>query len=284
MSNFTKAITFLKSNPESRFLVITDENGTKIGIEKTYLQHIPNDDLEAYLKLHLGHKEDVMVWIEAREQSGATDKKRGSFPVRINKNTQAAEQTNMSTTPVSATPQPDFNFLAGAAQNNGMLGMTIPAVMEMQRKADRLDDAKEKLADLRKEYEAVKHERNLLDIETRELKSKVATAEAQKDLAVQLAKTENRSFFESEAFGELMKKAPEMLGNIVALKSGAVPQMESLGAASNLSETKVGFVEYMDENLSDEQVNYLGSICHFLNNQAFKDELATLIRKYNGSK
>ena len=59
---------------------------------------------------------------------------------------------------------------------------------------------------------------------------------------------------------------------------------ESLGAASNLTEDKQGFVKYVSDNLSDEEVNYLGSICHYLPNESFKNELKSLVIKYaNGN-
>jgi hypothetical protein len=291
MSNILKAITFLKNNPEKRFLKIQDENGNSVGLEKNFLKDIPNENLENYLKSYLGTiTKDRNIWIEAREESGATHKKMGSFSVVI-----APEKTAVSE-PVQNAPmqqqqvyQPQNHattseFLGNAVQaGNGMMLVSTQQVLEMQRKADKLDDANEKLYELRNEHVEVKKKFNDADTENRDLKTKLQTAEAQKDLAVQLAKTENKGFLESAAFEKLLDKAPEMLGNIAALKAGGMPQMESLGAASTLSETKQGFVDYVTEDLNDEQVNYLGSICHFLPNEGFKNDLKTLITKYHGS-
>ena len=287
MSNLLKAITFLKTNSDNRFLKVTDENGNVVGIEKTFLKDIPDENLEAYLKLHLGTLEqDLMLWIEAREIAGATDKKRGSFPVKIEAEKKPVQMSEPAPVQQENHQQQQPQFLGTAVQrNDGTLGMSVSDVMMLQLKAARLEDITEKLTETRKELVEIKHKHNLLDIDARDLKAKLATAEAEKNLAIRLAKTENKSFFESPAFEKMMEKAPEMLGNFAALKSGNAPAFstESLGAASNLSETKQGFVDYLSENLTDEQVNYLGSICHYLPNEAFKNELKTLIVKQNGN-
>ncbi len=115
----------------------------------------------------------------------------------------------------------------------------------------------------------------------REATSKLAVATAEKDMAVLLAKTENKSFFESPAFEKLMNNAPDMMGKIIAAKTG-IPQ-EATGAlgTANLSETKSAFVDHVAENLSDDEVNYLGSICHFLNNPEFMKQLQILITTHH---
>ena len=291
MSNLLKAITFLKSSPEDRFLAISDENSNVIGIEKTYLKDIPNENLEDYLKLHLGKlAQDKMVWIEARQKQGATDKKRDSFAVTITAEVQTVQ-------PVQQSPpmQHSTDFLGQAVQSQGSnMLMSTATVMEMQRKADRLDDAIEKIAELRKELQEVKHkrdsealdhkkERNDSDTELKDLRSRLHTAEREKDLAVKEIQNENKSFLDSPAVAKFMEKAPEMLGNIIAAKSGVPPMAESLGAASTLSAAKQGFVDFIEGHLDDEQVNYLGGICHFLSKDEFKNELKTLIMKYNGN-
>jgi len=288
MSNLLKAITHLKNNPEACFLKIQDENSNTIGTNKIFLKDIPNDNLGNYLKLHLGKQDkDVVLWIEVREMRGVSDKKVGGFPVRIE-----AEKKEVVAQPTPGPTQHQYqqqpqnygsDFLGSAVQQgNGMMMVSTAQVLEMQRKADKLDDANEKLFELRKDFSTIKKDFDIIDIESRDLKAKLATAEAQKDLAVTLAKTENKSFLESNAFEKLLEKAPEMLGNFAALKAGGMPNYgsESLGAPSNLSETKQGFLTYMSEDLSDEEVNYLGSICHFLPNELFENELVALLNKY----
>ena len=290
MSNLLKAITFLKSSPEDRFLAICDENSNVIGIEKVYLKNIPNENLEAYLKLHLGKQEqDVMLWIEAREKSGATDKKRGSFPVRIDAEVQPVQQ-------IQSPMQQSTNFLGQAVQSEGTnILMPASAVMDMQRKADRLDDANEKIAELRAELQRLntkidsealdfKKERNDSDTELRDLRSRLHTAEKEKEIAVKEIQKEKRNFLDSEGFQKFLDKAPQMLGNIVAMKTGVPPMGESLGAASTLSETKQQFLEYMTDHMDDKQVLYIGSVIHFLDNPEFKNYVDKLVTdKVNGN-
>lgn len=290
MSNLLKAITHLKNNPEGCFLKIQDENSKTIGTNKIFLKDIPKEDLGNYLKLHLGQQDkDVTLWVEVREMRGVSDKKVGGFPVRIeSEKKEVVAQPSTVPTQHQYQQQPQnygSDFLGSAVQQgNGMMAVSTAQVLEMQRKADKLDDANEKLFDLRKEFSALKKEFDIIDIESRDLKSKLATAEAQKEVAVTQAKTENKGFLESPAFEKLLEKAPEMLGNFAALKAGGMPNYgsESLGAPSNLSETKQGFIEYIKDDLTDEQVNYLGSICHFLPNDDFKNDLKNLVSKYNG--
>ena len=296
MSNLLKAITFLKSSPEDRFLAISDENSNVIGIEKTYLKDIPNENLEDYLKLHLGKlDQDKMVWIEARKKVGITDKKHDSFAVKITAEAKPVQQVQ-NVQQIQEPMQHSTNFLGQAVQSQGSnMLMPTATVMEMQRKADRLDDAYEKIAELRKELQEVKHkrdsealdhkkERNDSDTELRDLRSRLQTAEREKDLAVKEIQNDNKSWMDSPAVSNFLEKAPEMLGNIVSMKTGMPPMGESLGAASNLTEDKQGFVKYVSDNLSDEEVNYLGSICHYLPNESFKNELKSLVIKYaNGN-
>lgn len=285
MSNIIKAINFLKSAPDTSFLIISNESNPIIGLEKNYLKDIPNEDLAQFLKRNLSPiLHDTLVWVELRRVIGVTDKKQGAFSVLIEAEKPAIPQIQQQHVQPMHNEIQHTNFLGQAVQtqgNNVMISATT--LMELQRRADKLDDANEKIAEYRKEVQDIKHERNVLDVENRDLKSKYATAETQKELAVQMAKLENKGFFESESFGKLMEKAPEMLGSIAAMKSGAMPMAESLGAASNLSEKKQEFVEYISESLNDEQVNYLGSICHFLPKPEFKTELHNLILKYNGN-
>jgi hypothetical protein len=285
MSNFLKAINFLKADPEKRFLVIVDEHSRTVGAERTTLNDIPREDLQAYLKLHLGKQDqDLLVWIEARQKVGITDKKTGSFPVKIDAEVKPVQAQVQAPAPAQHYDQQPTNYLGQAVQSQSN-NVTIPShvFLEMQRKADRLDDATEKIVELRNDLQKVTTNRDALDIDNRDLKTKLSTAEAQKDLAVQLAKTENKSFLESDAFAKIMEKAPEMLGNLAAMKAGVAPQSQVLGSAvSNLSETKSEFVEYMETGITDEEVKYLGSICHFIKREDFKIEVANLIKKYHG--
>ena len=64
MSNIANTVLFLKGN-ENRFIVITNqETGKQIGKQNVYLQDIPDEDLETYIKLHLGPiTKPTLVWV-----------------------------------------------------------------------------------------------------------------------------------------------------------------------------------------------------------------------------
>ena len=95
---------------------------------------------------------------------------------------------------------------------------------------------------------------------------------------------DKRSFFDSPAFEKLMEKAPDMVENVLAMKMGAGSEEAAatgvVGLGSNLSETKKEFFQYVGNNCTDDQINYLGSVVHFISDENFMLELNQLIQKY----
>ncbi|AOZ99598.1 hypothetical protein [Flavobacterium commune] len=285
MSNILKIIQFLKGS-EKRFITITNqENGKLVGKKDTYLTDIPNEDLAHYLKYQLGEiTQPTLVWIELRSKQGPTSKKEDTAKIEVmppNYQEQAVQLPavqNYSPAVQEQAPQP--NFLGTPALNNNIFGLGFPEIMNMQRKSDQLEDKKEQLADLKEEYKDLKHNYNLKEVENRELLSKLAIAESQKEMAVMLAKNENKSFADSPVFQSLIERAPELLSGIAAMKGAApLPQAAGLGRP-NVSDTHAEFFDYAADNLNENQINYLGSICGFMNNPEFQNDLKLLIQRY----
>lgn len=286
MSNILKTIEYLRKNPENRFLMLTNlENNQKVGKSNIFFNDIPEEDLNRYIKSNLGEiTKPTLVWVELRVKQGASSKKEDAYKVEINPIINVPQTVN-NLLPVAPTvqpmlpqvqaaqPQPDY-FPGGLGQS---FGLGLPQIMEMNRKADRLEDKLEQLSELKEEFKELKQENRLLEIENRELKTQKSTAEAQKDMAVMLVKAENKSFFDSPAFEKMMDKAPELLSGIVAMKTGGVPT-GALGAG--LTETQSSFIEYVTENLTDNQLNFLGAVAGNINNEMFMGELQQLIARY----
>lgn len=282
MSNILKTIEYLKKNPDNRFLILTNlENNQKVGKANVFLGDIPEEDLTRYIKTSLGEvTKPTLVWVELRVKQGATSRKEDAYKVSIDPIIHVQEPVNnlpalpqMQIVPQVPTPQPDF-FNGGLGQS---FGLGLPQIMEMNRKADRLQDKEEQLSELKDDFKEVKQENRLLEIENRELKTKLSTSEAKQEMAVMMVKAENKSFFDSPAFEKMMDKAPELLSGFVAMKTGGVPT-GALGAG--LTEVQSSFIEYVTENLTDAQLNFLGAVAGNINNEMFMGELQQLIARY----
>ncbi|MBB1193555.1 hypothetical protein DNC80_07715 [Flavobacterium sp. SOK18b] len=293
MSNIANIHSFLKGNPK-RFINITNqETGESITPEKEiYLKDIENEDIENFIKNNLGAiTKPVLVWIEMRTQYGSSSKKEGHCKIEVSPNNYQPNQsqnypdTNMQ--PV-VTPNiiPQYNnppsFLGSPGPQN-FFGLGFAEVLGMQSKADLLKIKEEQYSDLKDEYKELKNTHNLLVSDHRDALTKLSIAEGQKELAVQFVRSENKSAFDSPAFQTLMDKAPELISSFVAMKTGALPQTAGVLGSPDMSETHRQFLEFVSENLNDQQVNFLGSVCHFINNESFVSQLKILIQNQNGS-
>ena len=282
MSNIAKTIQYLGENPTNRFLrIIKSATNEKLGKTDIYLDDITGDDLSTYIKNNLGPiTQPTLVYVEIRAKDGATSRKKDGYSLEIQPEIVQpqlpAVQTPMPM-PIPAVPQPQLDPNYYGNQNG--FGLGLPAIMEMNRKADRLTDKEEQLAELKEEHKELKHENKKLDIEVRELKTQLSTATAQKEMAVMMVKLENKSFFDSPAFEKVMEQAPQLLAGFAAMKTGGIATAGALGAP-NASDVHTELFDYINSNLNENQVNYIGSICGLMSNPAFSQELNTLITRY----
>lgn len=285
MSNIANTIQYLKGK-ENRYLTITvQETNKSIGKANVYLTDIPDEDLEQYIKGNLGTiSKPTLVWVEMRSKQGVTSKKDHACAIEILPATPQIESPlhEISTLPVRQPIQhyqEPTPFLGNPNVPN-VFGLGLADVMGMQRKADRLLDKEEQYLDLKQDYKELKKTYDILDIEHRGTLTKLSTAEAQKEMAVMLAKMENKSIFESPAFAAMMEKAPELISGFVALKSGGASTITSALGSPNVSESHRQFVGII-EDFSEEQINFLGSVCHYINNELFVTQLKSLIQQFH---
>ncbi|WP_163398157.1 hypothetical protein [Flavobacterium fluviatile] len=286
MSNIQSIIQFLKGKPEHFISITNQNNGNMVGKKDIYISDIPNEDLTSYIKFNLGQiSEPTLVWIEMRAKQGVTSIKKNSCKIEVMPDNYSQTMPAVQNLPVVSEPQPQAHpaFLAAPSLGNNIFGLGFPEIMSMQQKANQLEDKKEQLSELKEEYKELKHNFNLLEVSHREALSKLAVAESQKEMAVMIAKNENKSFTDSPAFAMMMEKAPEVLAGIVAMKTGAVPQAPIGLGAPGVSETHDQFIEFINDNLNENQINFLGKICVQMSNQEFQKELTTLIQKYAGN-
>lgn len=284
MSKIAETIAFLQGDIDNRFIVITNqETGNVIGKPNVYLSDIPKQDLEHYLKFILGNiTAPTLVWIEYRTKKGVSSSKSGVCKVMLHPTGMAQPAPDnlpqvYNPAPIQAVPMPEQN-------NNHFgqnFGLGVADVIDMKLNKEKLEHKNELLKELKDDHSKLKQDFNLQEIENRQLKSDLSVAKSREDIAVMMVKLENKSFFDSPAFEKIMENAPAMLGSIAQMKVGAV----SAGALGSpvTSEAKKEFFEYANDNLSDEQINYLGSICHFMQNQNFVNQLKILIQQTNGT-
>lgn len=284
MSNIANTVQYLRGN-ENRYITVTNQDtNTEVGKKMIFLTDIPNENLEDYLRISLGAiTKPTLVWVEMRVKTGNSSKKEHSCKIEILPANYTEPQNQLPAVqqqPIyQAAPIAPVSVQHPAFLGAPMAGLGMAEVIGMHVKGEKLELVKEQLADLKEEHKQLKHEFRLQDVELRETKSKLSTAEAQKELAVMLAKSENKSVFESKAFETLMEQAPQMIGAIATMKGGGVPVQAALGSP-NVSEVHRQFIDHVAENLNEAQVNFLGSIMHYMENDHFAAELKQLITKY----
>ncbi|WP_277016515.1 hypothetical protein [Flavobacterium lindanitolerans] len=271
------AIQFLSQNPEKNFLTLTNtDNNTRIGKDEVYYNDIPGADLQSYIRLNIGQTAtSTKVWIEFRTKYGASSKKEGTaFLVEVQAT--APIQVQAPVPAYHSNPVPEYPAASFLGSPN--MGLGVAQIIDLHGKANRLQDKEEQLAEMKGNYADLKAKYDALDVEKRGLDTKLSIAEAQKDMAVMLAKAENKSIFDSPAFQALMEKAPSLF---MAYKGMVPPEMAASGLGMpSMSQTKQDLVDHIAENLTDEQANFLGSVAHFLDNPEFLDEVKNLIKKY----
>jgi hypothetical protein len=285
MSNIAKTIEYLKVSPTSRFIrLIKSATNEKLGKTDIYLDDITGEDLTAYIKNALGPiTQTTLVYVEVRTKEGANSRKKDGYSLEIEPEMMQPQLPAVQVP--AATPAPVVNkstfepasFL-GQPVGLGQVAVGLGQMMEMHHNTSRLKDKEEALAELKEDYKELKQDFRLQEIENRELKTKLSTAEAQKELAVLAVKAENKSFFDSPAFEKVMEQAPGMLSAIAAMKGGAVTA-GALGTP-NLSETHNSLIDFIASNLDESQANYIGSICGLMSNPGFVAELNALITRY----
>lgn len=286
MSNIANVLTYLRSSDAKFIRIVNQETNKTVGKTDIYLTDIPNEDLEHYIKFNLGTiTAPTLVWIEMRQKKGATSIKDNGCKILVElqdpQKTQELTPQIMTPTPTqTATPIVAPAAYLGNPGNQNVFGLGFAEVIGMQVKADRLDHKEEQLQDLKEDHKELKRKYDILDTDHRATLTKLSTAEAQKDMAVMVAKLENKSVFDSPVFEKLMEQAPAMLSGLAAMKGGGMPMAGALGSP-NLSTEHREFIEFVSENLNENQVNFLGSICHYINKEAFVNELKMLLTRYS---
>ncbi|MFN3753313.1 hypothetical protein [Flavobacterium sp.] len=281
MSNIQTTIDFLKQFPDKHFITITNtENSNPVGQSKIFIKDIPNEDLKNYIKFQLGAiTKPTLVWVELRRENGTSSQKKGACGIQV-----SPDFVQELAAPVVQNLQVSAPTVHEASpMNNSMLGnsfgLGFHEVMKMNTDSAMLIEVRKQLDDAKEEIKELKHNNRKLDLDLIEQKTKVATAEQQKELAVMLATAGQKGFFDGEGFQKLLEKAPDMLEKIAAMKAGNSEGVSTLGNPSYNAAQKE-FIDYVVENCSDEQIKGLIGICFYIKNPEFQAELTELINKY----
>lgn len=286
MSNIQKSINFLKQFPDKHYLTITNqENNQPVGASKIFLKDIPSEDLSNYIKFNLGViSKPTLVWVELRKENGTSSLKKDACSIQVNPpmENQVAEEkpqppvTKHQAEEFPAPYHPNYPFLGNPTMQS--FGLGLPEIIKMNTDSAMLAEVRRQLEETKEKLREVTHDKNRLELQSIEDKAKIATAEQQKELAVMLATANQKGFFDGDGFQKLLDKAPDMIEKIASMKNLQAADAGGLGNP-NYSEVQREFIDYMIENLSDEQVKALGSICYYMRNESFNKELALLIDK-----
>lgn len=290
MSIIKDTMEFLQSDEKS-FIVLTNlEDNSRLGKSEIYFSDVPNQDLAGYIKMHLGQTtQATLVWIEYRTKYGSSSRKEGrAYKIQIEPTAPPAPvqipiqaPAPVHHTPLVATPMDYQN-----ANNNWLgspnIGLGAAQLIDLHSKANKLEDVKELLDEKKKELNSLSNKYETLIVDHRKALTDLAIAEAQKNMAVLIAKSENKSIFDSPAFTNLMERAPDIF---MAMKTGTMPESGTLGlgAASQLSGPKQDLIDHITSTLTDNDANFLGSVAHFLPNASFMQELHSLLTKYHAN-
>lgn len=283
MSNIQKSIYFLKQFPDKHFLTITNqENNLSVGAGKIFLQDIPNEDLSSYIKFHLGPiSKPTLVWVELRKENGTSSVKKDSCAIQVNPENQpeTIEEKPMVNNPIPAVPQHQPQYLGNPNfLGHNPFGLGLPDLMRMNTDSAMLTEVRSQLEAAKETIKELTHEKRKLELESVENKAKIATAEQQKELAVLLATANQKGFFDGDGFQKLLDKAPDMIEKIASMKNLQAADATGLGNPE-YSQAQREFIDYMVENLSDEQIKAMAGICYYMRNPEFNKELQELIDK-----
>lgn len=172
-----------------------------------------------------------------------------------------------------------MNALGGLGQAALAAGMGLPELIEVKKKADRADEYKDKLRKLEEEHHS-------LTIRNRELESKVSIAEQSQDIAVKLAKLENKGFMDSAAVQKIIESLPSVIG-MMANNNGQQPGGQPIGlsAGSQLSEAKAKIMGYIEDDMCTDAMATILERCLYLlaTSPIYTKELNELNSKEYGS-
>lgn len=281
MSNIQKSIYFLKQFPDKHFLTITNqENNLPVGAGKIFLQDIPNEDLASYIKFHLGPiSKPTLVWVELRKENGTSSVKKDSCAIQVNPENQpeTIEEKPMVNNPIPAVTEYHPQHLGNPnIFGHNAFGLGLPDLMRMNTDSAMLTEVRSQLEAAKETIKELTHEKRKLELESVENKAKIATAEQQKELAVLLATANQKGFFDGDGFQKLLDKTPEMIEKIASMRNLQAADATGLGNP-DYSEAQREFIDYMVENLSDDQVKALAGICFYMRKPEFQKELTELL-------
>ena len=291
------SISFLRQAPDKNFLEITNlVNNEKINGGRIHLGDIPGEDLDGYIKNSLGPiTADVDFYVVHRKMVGTThrkDERTPSYRIIVKApvavptapvhQAQPVEHARQPHTmdhqpmPIPSYSMPPISGLSNPYPANHF-GLGLPDIIKMNVDSHRLKDHETLVAELKEELKDAKAEIRALSAELRTEQAKTAIAESKTDLAVMMAKAEQKSFFDGDGFQKIMDVVPQIVQ--ARMGGGASPQAAGLGAP-NVSETVQQVIDYIAANCTDHQAALVGSIFHFIDNPQFVADYTALLNKY----
>lgn len=295
--NSTETLRFLQEDQQSHFVKMFNmDSSTYIPDEErknVFFKDIPYGDLVQMIKNSVGQKShDVVVYVEHRKQIGTSSRVQGKpYKIEIKGIQEPHTQTPYTSTPTPTHAPIAHPYPAAPSPYLGApaFGLGIPELVDMKVDKIRLSEIQNRVEELKEENKDLKQEIrdqkttyerkiNEYDSDLKKANAELFTKEREKELAIKEIEAAKKTFSESPLAEKLLDSLTK-IGEAYAAKGSETAPASALGTPG--SETKKIFFELVNSNCTEEQVNYLGAIYHFIKNPEFIDELNGLINKYN---
>lgn len=290
--NLQESIYFLEKSNHNFVEIYRDDIGQYIPSnqkKEVSLDMIPDRNLENFLKTYINNNtQDVIVMLQHKTLSGASKRTVGPpYHIKIKAiNSTAPVTTTHQAEPMQQSTNKSEQFLGSPF---GQLGFA--EVIGMSVKAERLEDIREQLKETKQELVSTKEEakeekRRLerkiesLEDEARSLRSQLAIKESEKEVALMRVEAQQKGFLDTEGGQKVIETVASLGQAMFSAKFGG----DAPAALGNpgMSESHQNFATILP-SLSEEQVNYLGSILALSNNQIFMQQLDNLIHQHHAA-
>lgn len=260
MNNLISTLQEHLSSASNHVVKITNASGVKLSKDtKTHkyafdLHYIENkyNSLENFLSLlpSKGLKKDVVFTLQ--KMYGTPEKTTYHLVREFKQDLELELEKEPMSTPIPATPPPTpvhqdpyFGFLGN------------PGFMTKMVDAERSNDYKNQVEELKEDVKELKSENRILREKNSSLEIKLQTASDRQEIAIEKAKMDSKSFFESPAFESLAGMLPDVAKVITSNMGGQQnPNVGTLGSpVSQLQKTF--FQKITQEQISDHKISVL---------------------------
>lgn len=275
---------YLKAHTKRSIDIIDKLSNTVIERKLTYSQIHSKGGLEKIIE-SLKDKGYSTFRIQKFTPNGTSNLRNGaSEEIKVTKENlvaQGVDQGAQAPTTSYNQQQPMFNQQTPFGMGAAAFGMNAAQVIDMNIKAQRYDEIKDRNRELEDEVRALKQKNNVLEDEKRTIQTDLKFAQREKELDIKSLELKDKPPIDPQTAKELISLATVYMQNRGSMAQPTPPGMNA--SLNNLSEDKRGLINIIKSNkLTEEKAKELIYISiGVLNNAEFNQEVNSLITKYN---